>query len=149
MGIVIILDKCFLMLGTKDPKSGFNKEYDSFEMQMAKLSAKLKGTTVVVKEDGETSSIKVIEGVAEVTDIQTGKTVEISEGKMIAATDTGIGEVQAFDVNAENEKWQDFTDEIGKTGTNQKNYLYILVIPIILLATIIAVVLALKKKKSA
>ena len=91
----------------------------------------------------------MIEGVAEVTDIQTGKTVEISEGKMIAATDTGIGEVQAFDVNAENEKWQDFTDEIGKTGTNQKNYLYILVIPIILLATIIAVVLALKKKKSA
>ena len=117
------------MLGTKDPKSGFNKEYDSFEMQMAKLSAKLKGTTVVVKEDGETSSIKVIEGAAEVTDIKTGKTVEIGEGKMIAATDTGIGEVQAFDVNAENAKWKDFTDSIKKTNTGifaNKNIIYIL-----------------------
>ena len=117
------------MLRTKDPKSGFNKEYDSFEMQMAKLSAKLKGTTVVVKEDGETSSIKVIEGVAEVTDIQTGKTIEVNAGKMVAATNTGIGEVQAFDVNAENEKWKDFTDSIKKTNTGiftNKNIIYIL-----------------------
>ena len=137
----------FIYKSTKDPKSGLNMQYDSFEMQMAKLSAKVKGTTVVVKEDGETSSIKVIEGVAEVTDIQTGKTVEISEGKMIAATDTGIGEVQAFDVNAENEKWQDFTDEIGKTGTNQKNYLYLLGIPAILAAVIGSAILVIKRKR--
>jgi len=119
----------FIYKSTKDPKSGLNMQYDSFEMQLAKLGAKLKGTMVVVKEDGETSSIKVIEGAAEVTDIKTGKTVEIGEGKMIAATDTGIGEVQAFDVNAENAKWKDFTDSIKKTNTGiftNKNIIYIL-----------------------
>ena len=66
---------------------------------------------------------------------------------MIAATNTGIGEVQAFDVNAENEKWKDFTDEIGKTGTNQKNYLYLLGIPAILAAVIGSAILVIKRKR--
>lgn len=139
----------FLYKHVYDPKKGTNQQFDSFEMQLANLKVKLKGTRVVLKEDGTTSSIKVLEGAAEATDIKTGKTIDVNAGKMIAATNTGVGELQAFDVNAENEKWKDFTDEKGKTGADQKNYLYLLGIPIILVATIIAVALALKKKKRA
>jgi len=105
----------FIYKSQRNPKSGFDVKYDTFEMQLAKLNVKLKGTTVIIKEDGATSSVKVIGGLAEATDFKTGKTVEVGAGQMIAATSTGIGEVQTFDTTAENVKWKDFFQATSAT----------------------------------
>jgi hypothetical protein len=138
----------FLYKAIHDPKSGFYEQFDSFEAQLARLKVKLKGTIVVFKEDGEYSSVKVLEGVAECTEIKTGKIVEINAGEMISATETGIGIVQTFDVDAENARWEKelraITEVSARTGTM---LIILIIVALLLAAAIVTLVLILHNRK--
>lgn len=83
-----------------------NPKFDDFQLQLAHLKVKLKGTGVVVKDDGQSSTVKVLEGAATCTGLDGARTVELVAGEMVTATSAGFGEVTTFDIATEQARWQ-------------------------------------------
>jgi ferric-dicitrate binding protein FerR (iron transport regulator) len=58
----------------------------TMDVEMSQAVAGIKGTTFIVEETGDTSTLKVIEGEVEFTSKVTGKTKMVKGGEMITAT---------------------------------------------------------------
>lgn len=86
-------------------------ENGSMEVEMSQAVAGIKGTTMICESDGQTSTLKVIEGTVEFTP-KMGNKVLVTGGQMIMATDAGIGQIEAFDINAEMASWDENTQEL-------------------------------------
>ena len=61
----------------------------------------IKGTTFILQEDGNFSTLKVIEGSVEFTAKADGKNVTVNAGEMITASEIGLGSKTTFDAEAE------------------------------------------------
>lgn len=77
----------------------------SMEIEMNQELAGIKGTTLVLEDDGTTSTVKVIEGTVEVTAKADGKSRMVGAGSMLSADSRGLGELQTFDIAAESASW--------------------------------------------
>lgn len=77
----------------------------SMDIEMSQAVSGIKGTTLVLEDNGETSTLKVIEGTVEFTYRETGESVMVSAGEMIRADQVGLSEIQAFDVKQEQANW--------------------------------------------
>lgn len=77
----------------------------SMNVEMFQAVAGIKGTTFIVEEDGETSSLKVFEG--EVEFFNDDSSVIISEGMQAFATSEGISEPTQFDIEQEINQWDE------------------------------------------
>ncbi len=78
----------------------------SMDVQMNQAVAGIKGTTLVVSDDGQTSTLKVIEGSVELTAKAGGKTETVNAGESLSATATGFAAKGTFDAAAESAAWQ-------------------------------------------
>ena len=78
--------------------------------------ASIKGTTFVMEEDGETSTLKVIEGTVELTSKANGKSVMVEGGEMVSATEEGFGDIEEFDVEEEMEDWAEYGAVMPQEG---------------------------------
>lgn len=101
--------ECFLKLGDKIAEWFTDEERnEDFGIETNRANTSIKGTIVVIKDDGETSCLKVIEGTAEFTSKLSGESVMVRTGEMISATEEGLGEIEEFDVEAEMEDWAEY-----------------------------------------
>lgn len=82
-------------------------EDGTMDIEMSQGVAGIKGTTLVVSDDGVTSSVKVFEGDVAFTSHATGASVMVSGGQMVDATAAGLGPVSAFDMDAELGLWDE------------------------------------------
>ena len=88
-----------------------------FEDDMWQAAAGIKGTTYILEEIGEGSTVKVIEGLVEFKSKSTGEIEMVGPGEAVTATQDGLEEKSAFDVEAENQIWED-----AKNGTFDEDY---------------------------
>ncbi len=88
----------------------------SMEIEMNQAVAGIKGTTLVLEDDGQTSTLKVIEGVVNFKSKTTGESKDISAGQMIEANQAGLGNSSDFDIAAENAKWDKIDQKIQKSA---------------------------------
>ena len=68
------------LISLREKIVSFGDTNEEFEIETNRANTSIKGTIVVVKDDGMTSSLKVLEGAAEFTDNATGKTVSVKRG---------------------------------------------------------------------
>lgn len=79
----------------------------TMDVEMSQAVAGIKGTIFVAEESGEASTLKVIEGVVEFTSRTTGEIEMVGPGESITATEQGLGEKVAFDVDTETRVWDE------------------------------------------
>lgn len=88
----------------------------SMEIEMNQATAGIKGTTLVLSDDGKTSTLKVIEGEVLFTSKSNGEKVNITGGKMVSASDIGLGETGTFDTAKETADWNAVSGNAEKTN---------------------------------
>jgi FecR protein len=89
----------------------------TMEVDMSQAVAGDKGTTFVLSDDGNNSTVKVIEGTVSFTSKADNKTVLVSTGEMVTADKTGVHPKQTFDVAAETKAWDKFRP-VSQTSPN-------------------------------
>jgi hypothetical protein len=87
------------------------------DLEMGQAVAGIKGTTLVLSEDGTTSALKVIEGTVEFTALADGTVQMVSAGEAITADADGLGEITTFDVAAEAAAWAALAPDATTTAT--------------------------------
>lgn len=95
----------------------------SMDIEMSQAVAGIKGTTFILSEDGETSTVKVFEGEVEFKPHGGGKSVLVTKGKQVSATQSSLGAVENFNIEAELENWSENAQEITRKNMKaaQKN----------------------------
>ncbi len=83
----------------------------TMDVEMSQAVAGIKGTTFIVEETGDTSTLKVIEGHVEFTSKATGKKEMIGMGEMMTATKNGLGKKITFDTEKEQKDWNAIKDK--------------------------------------
>lgn len=101
----------------------------SMDIEMGQAVAGIKGTIFVLEENGDTSSLRVLEGEVEFTSKVTGKSELVKAGEMIVTDKTGLGEKNFFDVAKEKTNWDYDKPNLLRilSGINNEvNYLWLL-----------------------
>ena len=83
----------------------------TMEIETTQAVAGIKGTTLVMETDGNTTTLKVISGTVEFTSTVTGDKVEVTSGQQISADSSGLGEISSFDVEAEIADWLTYVED--------------------------------------
>lgn len=117
----------------------------TMEVTMNQATAGIKGTTFVCEDNGETSTLKVIEGSVEFVAKADGKKEIVGAGEMISATAEGMGAKSNFDVKEETDKWDEIQASMGK-GKSGIVWIGLLSGGVLLLAIIVTILTAKKKK---
>ncbi len=112
-----------------------------FEIETNRANTSIEGTIVVVKDDGIVSSLKVVEGEAEFKDNSTGQSVSLKAGEMAESSNSGLSDIQNFDVKTESILWE---KEFETTSSeDDRLWTIILIILVLIGVAIIAVIAAL------
>jgi hypothetical protein len=77
------------------------------EISTTQAVAGIKGTTLVLTDDGQHSTLKVIEGTVDFTSLSDGKKIDVNSGELVTGTETGLGIKESFDAAAETAVWDD------------------------------------------
>ncbi|MGB3007012.1 MAG: FecR domain-containing protein, partial [Chitinophagaceae bacterium] len=98
------------------------------EISTTQAVAGIKGTTLVLTDDGQHSTLKVIEGTVEFTSLTNGKKIEVNTGEMVTGTETGLDTKETFDAVAESAEWDELKansvpakEENKPTATDNKS----------------------------
>jgi len=78
-------------------------------------------TEFVIEQDSTISTVKMLQGSVEFISMSTGKSTIVSTGEKCSATETGLGNKEKFDVNAEIAEWSD-TESTSDSGSTKKEY---------------------------
>jgi hypothetical protein len=89
----------------------------SMEIEMSEAVAGIKGTILVTSQEGNSSTLKVIEGEVEFTNRQTGESVFVKAGEAIEAKGNQLSSVTTFDIEQEKKNWEDLSTEYIETAT--------------------------------
>jgi hypothetical protein len=93
---------------------------ETMEVKSMWVATGIKGTELVFEETGSKSTVKVIEGLVQVTSIAKGNTIDLGAGRMVTATQSGLGSVSHFDVKQEKATWDELTSTSSSTSTSGK-----------------------------
>ena len=124
---------------------------ESLEVRTDRSITGVEGTTFVLEEDGRASTLKVIDGTVRFTATSDGQTTTVEAGETVSATAEGLGEIETFDVNAEQAEW----DELGADEQMEPDgfpvwlLILIIVIALALLAAVVVVLARGKRRSSA
>ncbi len=77
----------------------------SMNVTMNQAVAGTKGTTFVLEETGQVSTLKVLDGIVSFTSRATGKSIDIKAGQSISANASGLSAVIPFDIAQEAAQW--------------------------------------------
>jgi len=84
----------------------------SMDVGMTQGICGVKGTELVLIDDGMNSTVKVLEGDVNFTSHATGESINVSAGQMVSATSSGLSAIQSFNVAAEEDNWKGFDQGI-------------------------------------
>lgn len=79
--------------------------HGTMEIEMNQAVAGIKGTTFVCEETGSKSTLKVLEGVVNLTSKKTGKVITVGAGEMAVADKDGELTKKALNIETEAKKW--------------------------------------------
>jgi|GEM_PF-1493799 len=125
---------------------------EEFGFKGSQAVAGIKGTTFVMEETGEETTLKVIEGEVAFTDNAKGETEAVRAGEALTADAKGLGEKNNFDISAEEKNWNTSALENKNEETKAepaqkpKNYLGWIIGAGALIA-VLAVGMAVRRKK--
>jgi hypothetical protein len=85
---------------------------------MNQAVAGIKGTTLVLSDDGKISTLKVIEGEVVFISKFDDKKITVGGGSMVSASNIGLGGVEIFDVVNEIDDWDAVSNNGKKEGGN-------------------------------
>jgi hypothetical protein len=89
----------------------------SMEIETSQSVLGIKGTQLIVEDTGTQSTLKVIEGIVEVTSRSTGEVLMVNAGQTVIADQTGLSSVQTFNISDELSKWvEEKTNKQGSVG---------------------------------
>ncbi len=111
------------------------------DITMNQAVAGIKGTTFVLEENGQSSTLKVIKGKVQFTDLAKHESKDIEGGEMITATKNGLQKQKKFNVDEEKTKWQ------TPITTKKKNKNWKLVFKIIASLAIFVIIISLIRKR--
>jgi hypothetical protein len=77
----------------------------TMEVTLTQAVAGTKGTVFVVEENGQISTVKVLEGTVSYTSRATGQSVLVTTGQMVSASIKGLSPVAPFDIAQELTQW--------------------------------------------
>ncbi|MEM4734045.1 MAG: FecR domain-containing protein, partial [Candidatus Bathyarchaeia archaeon] len=124
------------------------------DIEMGQAVAGIKGTTFVLEEKNEQSTIKVIEGTVEFKSKTSGASIIVGEGEKVTATSQGLGSKTSFDVQAEVESWKDYLPDKQSEGLAGGIFGFLLNSPFLIIALVIflaicvlGIVVYLRKKR--
>ncbi len=113
----------------------------TMDIEMGQAVAGIKGTTFVLEERNQTSTLKVFEGEVEFRSKANNQTILVTAGEMVAVDKNGLSEKTTFNQIEEDRKWNYTKPEapkISKQTTQQKsNYLWWLGGAVIVISLII------------
>ncbi len=107
----------------------------TMDVEMSQAVAGIKGTTFIVEETGDKSTLKVIEGKVEFTSKATGKSEMVTSGEMITATKEGLDEKREFDIAKENKNWEPTNLLTNKDKPKNGSNIVVLVVVLVLLGS--------------
>lgn len=93
----------------------------TMNIEMSQAVAGIKGTTLVLEEDGATSTLKVLEGTVELSSYA-GESILITDGQTVSVTDGTFGPVTNFSVEEEMEIWGATRTDDGTYAIENKTY---------------------------
>jgi hypothetical protein len=82
----------------------------TMEVHGSQAVAGIKGTTFIMEETGGRSTLKVVEGTVSYSSKTTDKSIDITAGESVIATQKGLGEKSQFDVESEGKEWESESD---------------------------------------
>jgi len=88
----------------------------SIDVALNQAVAGIKGTVLVLEENGQDSIVKVVDGTVEYTAKKDNIKVMVTKGEMISAGVNGLTPKENYDIDAERNNWQEFT-----SIANQRN----------------------------
>jgi hypothetical protein len=91
---------------------------EDFGFKGSQAVAGIKGTTFIMEDTGETTTLKVIEGEVELTDKADGQTQTVRTGEALAVDLRGFGEKTTFDAVAEE---KNFNPTVTPSETKEVN----------------------------
>jgi hypothetical protein len=112
-----------------------------FEISVNRIHTGIKGTNFIIEATELMDVVKVIEGTVEVVFDKTGLSKILETGQQISATDTGLGSITSFDIEAEKAKWSSFYAELEKGSS-----IWVWIIVAILLVLVIVLTLVILKR---
>lgn len=115
---------------------------DELYVEMNQAVLGIKGTVFVCEENGEESTLKVLEGTVEFTD-KNGRIAIVTAGEKISADSYGMKPVDEFNVQQEQETW----DSLQKKENAQSGSILVIVFAIVLIAGF-AIFFVFKKRTS-
>ncbi|MEL7608859.1 MAG: FecR domain-containing protein [Bacillota bacterium] len=119
----------------------------TMDIEMSQAASGIKGTTFVLEDNGETSTLKVIEGTVEFTSKATGESVMVKGGETVSATADGLGEVKTFDANAEMADWAEYGAKMPAEGFPLWAIVAIGVGALLVMGIILVVIISNRKKR--
>jgi hypothetical protein len=78
--------------------------------------AGIKGTVLVLEDNGQESILKVVEGTVEYEAKKDGAKTTVTQGEMARAGTNGLIPKENFDIQTERNNWQEFTGSLKKSG---------------------------------
>ncbi|MDY6868550.1 MAG: FecR family protein [Chloroflexota bacterium] len=93
----------------------------SMNIEMSQAVAGIKGTTLVLEEDGSTSTLKVLEGTVELSSYA-GESILVTDGQRVSVTDGTFGPVTNFSVEEEMEIWGATRTDDGLYAIENETY---------------------------
>jgi hypothetical protein len=100
----------------------------TMEVHGSQAVAGIKGTTFMMEDTGETTTLKVIEGDVAFTDTTNGKTEMVKTGEALSANLKGLGAKTKFDIDKENDKQGNSSEPKSQKTASDFNYAFWIVI---------------------
>lgn len=127
---------------------------EDFGFKGSQVVAGIKGTTFIMEEAGERTTLKVIEGEVELTDNADGKVQTVKTGEALSVDLRGFGEKTTFVANMDEKTWlvsddvadiKETLDESDTSENKMSNTMYGAII--VILIVVIGAALVVNKKK--
>ncbi len=93
----------------------------SMEIEMGQAAAGIKGTTFVLEERNNLSTLKVFEGEVEFRSRVDNKIELVKAGEMITADSSGLGNKTTFDLASEESKWNYLSQKTTGEATSEES----------------------------
>jgi len=126
---------------------------EEFGFKGSQAVAGIKGTTFIMEDTGELTTLKVIEGEVELTDTADGRAETVRTGETLSVDLRGFGEKSLFDIQAEEKNWNapasapaSAGSDPSKSAASQINYLWWMLVAGVLIAVVGAVTAITRKK---
>jgi len=131
---------------------------DSLVIRTNRCVTGVEGTKYVLQDDGTKTTLKTLEGKVNIESIASGEKNSVEAGEMIIATDTGLTEIETFDIAAEEAEWEideleDSQSSVGSEPASESDSgsgsnAAVIIVPIVVIAAFAAAIFVFFRRRA-